>query len=124
MRILDIALKDLRQVIRDKKSLLFLVLMPIAFTLLFGFAFRSVEKDPRLPVGWVDRDPGGALSARLRDLVAATAGIRLVPLEGDEAARSEQQVHVSSRDKEDMRPGQCRCNSCRKQTCKYTKSQR
>jgi ABC-2 type transport system permease protein len=92
MRILDIALKDLRQVLRDKKSLLFLVLMPIAFTLLFGFAFRSVEKDPRLPVGWVDRDPGGALSSRLRGLVAATEGIRLVPLEGAAAARAEQQV--------------------------------
>jgi ABC-2 type transport system permease protein len=92
MRILDIALKDLRQVLRDKKSLLFLVLMPIAFTLLFGFAFRRTEKDPGLPVGWVDRDPGGALSVQLRDLVAATEGIRLVPLEGDEVARAEQQV--------------------------------
>lgn len=92
MRVLEIALKDLMQVMRDRKSLIFLVLMPVAFTLLFGFAFRSAEEDPRLPVGWVDLDPGGALSPQLRDLVAATEGIGLVPLEGDGAARAEQQV--------------------------------
>ncbi|MEJ2555996.1 MAG: ABC transporter permease, partial [Anaerolineae bacterium] len=61
MRILDIALKDLAQIFRDKKSLLFLVLMPIVFTVFMGFAFRSSDEDPRLPVGWVDRDPDGTL---------------------------------------------------------------
>ena len=90
MRILDIALKDLTQVIRDKKSLFFLVLMPIAFTLILGFAFRSSEKDPRLPIGWVDRDPDGTLSAQLRDLLAAGGAVELVPLEGDEAQMEEQ----------------------------------
>jgi len=85
MRILDIALKDLLQVIRDKKSLLFLVLMPIAFTLIFGFAFRWQEKEPRLPVGWVNRDPGGALSTELHNLVAANVAIELVTVEGDDA---------------------------------------
>ena len=92
MRILDIAVKDLVQILRDKKSLLFLVLMPVIFTLLLGFAFRSQEVDPRLPVGWVDRDPGGALGAQLRDLMVATGAISLVPLEGDQAAEAEQQV--------------------------------
>jgi len=92
MRTLDIALKDLMQVIRDKKSLFFLVLMPVLFTLFLGFAFRSAEKDKRLPVGWVDRDPSGALGARLRDLAAATGVIRLVPLEGDQVAQVDQQV--------------------------------
>jgi len=91
MRFLDIALKDLMQVVRDKKSLFFLVLMPIAFTLLLGLAFRSSEEDPRLPVGWVDRDPGGALSAQLRDRVAASEAVSLVPLDGDDA-RIEEQV--------------------------------
>jgi ABC-2 type transport system permease protein len=85
MRILDIALRDLLQVVRDKKSLLFLVLMPIAFTLIFGFAFRWQEKEPRLPVGWVNRDLSGALSSQLHDLVAANPAIELVPGEGDDA---------------------------------------
>ncbi len=92
MRIVDIALKDLLQIVRDKKSLLFLVLMPIAFTLFLGFAFRSSDGDPRLPVGWVDRDPGGVLSTQLRDLLQATEAIDLVLLEGDEASEADQQV--------------------------------
>ncbi len=90
MRVLDIVLKDLIQVIRDKKSLLFLVLMPIAFTLIFGFAFRSQEKEPRLPVGWVTRDREGALATQLHDLVAANVAIELVPVEGDDVYIEEQ----------------------------------
>ena len=37
-RIFDITLKDLMQILRDRKTLLFLLIMPIAFTLLFGLA--------------------------------------------------------------------------------------
>ena len=92
MRILDIALKDLVQIVRDKKSLLFLVLMPVAFTLFFGFAFVSSDEDLRLPVGWVDRDQGGALGMQLRDLVGATEAIDLVSLYGDGAAEVDPQV--------------------------------
>ncbi|UCC65377.1 MAG: ABC transporter permease [Anaerolineae bacterium] len=92
MRILDIALKDLVQIFRDKKSLLFLILIPIAFTLFMGFAFRNSDKDPRLPVGWVNHDRRGALGTQLRDLVEATETIDLVPLEGDKAAEADQQV--------------------------------
>jgi len=84
MRVLDIALKDLLQVIRDKKSLLFLVLMPVAFTLIFGFAFRWQEKESRLPVGWVNRDPSGALASQLHDLVAANVAIEIVSVGGDD----------------------------------------
>ena len=39
IRIFDITLKDLVQILRDKKTFLFLMIMPIAFTLLFGLAF-------------------------------------------------------------------------------------
>ena len=41
MRILDLTLKDLKQLTRDWKSALFLVIMPVAFTLLFGFVFSG-----------------------------------------------------------------------------------
>jgi hypothetical protein len=34
MRAIDLMLKDLLQIIRDRKSLIFLVLLPIAFDLL------------------------------------------------------------------------------------------
>ena len=39
IRIFDIALKDLLQLSRDFKTFMFLLIMPIFFTFLFGFAF-------------------------------------------------------------------------------------
>jgi len=58
VRVVDLALKDLLQVIRDWKSLLFLVVMPILFTLFFGAIFGSsgAADDPRLRCD----PPGGA----------------------------------------------------------------
>ena len=41
MRIIDLALKDLSQMLRDKRTLLFIVAMPIIFTLFMGFAYRG-----------------------------------------------------------------------------------
>ena len=84
MRIIDIALKDLLEIMRDKKSLLFLVLMPVVFTVFMGFAFRASEGEVRLPVGWLDSDPQGVLGAQLRALVDATEGIDVVPLAPDQ----------------------------------------
>ncbi len=59
IRIFDIASKDLVQILRDRRAFLFLLVMPIAFTFLFGFAFGAFTKavsDPRLPVGFLDQD--------------------------------------------------------------------
>jgi len=77
IRILDIALKDLMQILRDRKTFLFLLIMPIAFTLLFGLAFGGSSKttDPRLPVGYLDQD-GGGLSTDLKGLLANSTVIR------------------------------------------------
>ena len=54
-RTLDIALKDLMQILRDRKTFLFLLIMPIAFTYLFGSpsvgSAKGKKPDPRLPVG-------------------------------------------------------------------------
>lgn len=63
MRILDVALKDLRQILRERQSAFFLLIMPVVFTLLFGFAFGGFssgedEADPRLPVGFLNQDAG------------------------------------------------------------------
>jgi ABC-2 type transport system permease protein len=85
MRILDLALKDLSQIFRDKRSLLFLVAMPLIFTLFMGFAYRSGSEDPqadsRVPLGWVDNDAGGLLSTQLFQMLSASDSIRLVELE-------------------------------------------
>jgi ABC-2 type transport system permease protein len=59
IRILDITFKDLMQLTRDFKTFLFLLIMPVAFTFLFGFAsgsFSSAESDTRLPVGYLNED--------------------------------------------------------------------
>jgi len=78
IRIFDITLKDLMQILRDRKTFLFLLIMPIGFTLLFGLAFGGSGKtsDPRLPVGYLDQD-GGSLSPDLKVLLAGSTVIRL-----------------------------------------------
>jgi hypothetical protein len=40
MRILDLARKDIQQILRDWKSALFLVIMPIIFTVFFGLIYK------------------------------------------------------------------------------------
>lgn len=68
MRILDLALKDLSQMFRDKRSLLFLVAMPIAFTFFMGFAYRRADDgnaDKRIPLAIVDPEPDAVLNKML-----------------------------------------------------------
>lgn len=89
MNIVDIAIKDLLQNIRDKKSALFLVIMPIMFTLFFGFVFNPANQpdDTRLPVAVINQDQGAALSQGLVTLLENSSAVRLVPLTDKEAAK-------------------------------------
>lgn len=84
MRILDLALKDLLQIFRDKRSLLFLVAMPIIFTLFMGFAYSSggngASEDTRILLGWVNHDPGGLLSEQLHIRLSDSDAVKLVEL--------------------------------------------
>ncbi|MGD2050806.1 MAG: ABC transporter permease, partial [Chloroflexota bacterium] len=79
MRVVYLVRKDLLQIVRDWKAAFFLVIMPIAFTLLFGFAFGGYggdeESDPRLPVGLLDQDQG-LLGGHLSTLLALSEVIR------------------------------------------------
>jgi len=87
MRILDITLKDLSQVLRDIRSLFFLVAMPIIFTLFMGFAYQSGEDealtDTRIPLGWVNNDPDGLLSQKFQALLSESDAVKLVELDPD-----------------------------------------
>jgi len=79
IRIFDIALKDMVQLLRDRKTFLFLLIMPVIFTFLFGFAtggFSRDSADNRLPVGYLDQD-GSRLSRQLHDLLEESGIIRL-----------------------------------------------
>ncbi|MFZ5820594.1 MAG: ABC transporter permease [Chloroflexota bacterium] len=79
IRIFDIALKDLTQFLRDFKTFMFLLLMPILFTLLLGYAFGGFggsESDSRLPVGFLNEDERW-ISDTLHDLLADSDLIRI-----------------------------------------------
>jgi len=79
IRILDIAFNDVRQLMHDRMTFIFLLVMPIAFTLMFGYAFGAFggsPSDTRLPVGYLDLD-GSSLSKRLHGVLAASQVVRL-----------------------------------------------
>jgi len=95
MRVIDLALRDLLQIVRDWKTALFAVVVPIVFTLFFGFVLGGAfvgEDDPRLPVGYVDHDPGGGLGNNLYSMLEASDAIRPVVLEGEEAEQAGEMV--------------------------------
>lgn len=88
MRALTILRKDLVQVFRDRRALVFLVLMPLTFTLFFGLAFSGIgdtSHDARLQIGFVDAD-GGPTSARLFAWLAASDAVRPERLDARMAA--------------------------------------
>jgi ABC-2 type transport system permease protein len=79
IRILDITRKDLMQLARDFKTFMFLLIMPILFTLLFGFAFggfSSGDADSRLPVGYLAQDDHWVTDS-LHEMLSESEVIRL-----------------------------------------------
>jgi ABC-2 type transport system permease protein len=88
MRIIDLALKDLTQMLRDKRAALFLIIMPIVFTLFMGFAFKpaSSNADPRLPIGFSNNDGSSLLSTELKKMLEDSAVIRLEIIAPTDAA--------------------------------------
>ena len=99
IRIFDIALKDLTQFLRDFKTFMFLLLMPILFTFLFGYAFGGFsdggESDSRLPVGFLNQDDRW-ISDTFRDLLADSNLIRIV--EDDSLSASDLDLKVAEGD--------------------------
>lgn len=95
MQFLDIALKDLHQIFKDRKSLLFLVAMPIAFTYFMGMAFQSAADSPdaRPLVAWVDEDPYGILSRLLYQELVDSDSFRLVEFTIDQLDEINNQIH-------------------------------
>lgn len=98
MKIFDLALKDLSQILRDKKSLLFLVAMPIVFTLFMGFAYNSggsdENTDTRLPLAVV-AESDSRLSQMLLERLEASDAVRVVRAEKAEALESFQRGDVA-----------------------------
>jgi ABC-2 type transport system permease protein len=86
--------KDILQILRDRQTLLFLLIMPIAITLLFGFAFggfNPAQDDPRLAVTYLDLDQG-ELSPRIQEMLEGSTVIRLESAEGASESDLQEQV--------------------------------
>jgi len=93
-RIFDIATKDLLEFLRDRKTFLFLLIMPVAFTFLFGFAFGGFSKgqaDPRLPIALIDEDHGD-LSHELIVLLEKSEVVSLVQDDKQDRAAYEKKL--------------------------------
>ena len=90
MKILDLALKDLSQMLRDKRSLLFLVAMPIVFTFFMGLAYRGStqndeNEDTRIPLALVDPEPESRLNKMLFARLDSSDSIRVLSMNEEDA---------------------------------------
>ena len=100
MRILDLALKDLSQMFRDKRSLLFLVAMPLVFTFFMGFAYGSANDgnanaDTRIPLAIVDPEPDAVLNKMLSARLGASEDIRIESMNEEDAMNALYQGDVA-----------------------------
>jgi ABC-2 type transport system permease protein len=91
MRVVHMALKDLRQIVRERTAFLFLLAMPLVFTLFFGLIIPAGDDQaPRLRVGVVDGDGDGPLSAVVVEMLDKSGVVEVVavpPREEERAAR-------------------------------------
>jgi len=97
MRVIDLAVKDWRQLLLDRQTAFFMAAMPILFTLFFGLIFGSAggETDPRLPVAVISADSSSSLSGSLLSLLEASEAVRPVVEEGVSAEEAGQWVRDS-----------------------------
>ena len=90
MRLFDLAIKDLSQILRDKRSLFFIIAMPIVFTLFMGFAYRGNTQtdenvDTRIALALVDPQPDSRLNKMLFTRLNSSDSIKVVSMNEDEA---------------------------------------
>ena len=83
-----LARKDLVQTVRDRLSFVFILVMPLAFTLFFGILFGANSSTQKLPVAVWDADGGPAAKQLVADL-GKSAVVRTVAVNG---ADLEQQI--------------------------------
>ena len=76
-----LARKDLLQTVRDKLSFIFILVMPLAFTLFFGLLFGAGSSADQLPLAVWDAD-GGAAAKQLVAALDESTVIRVVVKQG------------------------------------------
>jgi ABC-2 type transport system permease protein len=94
MRIIDLALKDIQQLVRDKRALIFLVAMPIMFTVFMGIMLMPPAKngDPRLSIGFINQDQSGTLGVEFRSLLDSSEAIKPIEVANNDATHGGEQV--------------------------------
>ena len=78
-----LARKDLLETLRDRLSFVFILVMPLAFTLFFGLLFGGGSSTDKLPLAVWDADGGAAAKQLVADL-GKSAVVRVVVKQGDE----------------------------------------
>ncbi len=82
MKALSVAWKDLQILFKDRGSVLYLFLVPIAFIFVFSGALGQLDQpaqDQRLPLPVVNLDPGGQAAEAFSAGLNAAGGIVVVP---------------------------------------------
>ena len=89
MKILNLAIKDLSQILREKRTLLFLVAMPVIFTFFMGLSYRSADNnevaDNHIPLAVVDSQPEAMLNKALHARLDSSEALKPVDLSKAEA---------------------------------------
>ena len=78
MRVLTLAFKDMKQLFQSWQTAFFLLIMPVIFTLMFGFMFGGIggdQDDPRLLIGVLDLDQSN-YSQEYIDMLEGSAAVR------------------------------------------------
>ena len=76
-----LARKDLQQTMRDRLSFVFILVMPLAFTLFFGLLFGANSSSNKLPLAVWDAD-GGAAAKQLVAALDKSAVVTVVDKQG------------------------------------------
>jgi ABC-type Na+ efflux pump permease subunit len=88
MKSFSIAVKDMRLLIGDRGTLIYLFLLPFVFIFVFSGAlagFAGEDEDQAIPLPVVNLDPDGAAAAALLAEIEAAGGLRVELLAEDEA---------------------------------------
>jgi ABC-2 type transport system permease protein len=98
MRIISLILKDLSQILRDKRSFLFMLLMPVVFTGFMGFALGrgSSSNNQSLALGWTNQDGNSRLNQQLRSSLEASGALRVVEVDGSQAEEQVRQGKLAA----------------------------
>ncbi|MFN2266377.1 MAG: ABC transporter permease [Anaerolineales bacterium] len=92
MKIIDLVFKDLTQIFRDKRSILFLAAMPIVFTLFMGFVYGlsgdNGAQDTHLLLAWVENGSAADFSRMLFTSIEESDSVKILHMGQEQALAS------------------------------------